>query len=216
MGIHSGENEFDKEGPDGKRIHPASLKGYFLISEANMADPNFFQTVVLMLEHNREGAFGLVVNRRSSLVLQDIMPRIQSQRSASSPVYVGGPVQQEYLFVLHSEMPEGHVTSDSATSPVEGVVFEPSFRNVERFFQDEEWETIPADDRPRIHLFVGYSGWAPGQLEKEMQMGSWMLHPATPRLVFHADPEQGWKDALREKGGIYRVFADSDPNPGLN
>ncbi|MCB1309234.1 MAG: YqgE/AlgH family protein [Leptospiraceae bacterium] len=181
-----------------------------------MTDPNFFQTVVLMLEHNKEGAFGLVVNRRSRLHLHDVMPRLDSERSKTSPIYVGGPVQQEYLFVVHSEMPPGHQSSESAGESVEGVIFEPSFRRVEKFFEDEYWDSIPADDQPRIHLFVGYSGWAPGQLEKEMQMGSWMIHPAHARIVFHANPEQGWKDALREKGGIYRIFADTNQNPSLN
>lgn len=181
-----------------------------------MPDPNFFQTVVLMLEHNKEGAFGLVVNRRSKLTLGDIMPKYNTPRGQSTPIYVGGPVQQEYLFVLHSEMPDSHESSESIMRPVKGVVFEPSFQNVEHFFDAEQWDAIPADDQPSIHLFLGYSGWAPGQLEKEMQMGSWVVHPAAPKIVFHPDPEQGWKAALKEKGGIYRVFAETDQNPTLN
>ncbi len=180
-----------------------------------MPDPNFFQTVVLMIDHNAEGAFGLVVNRRSHLTLADILPRFPGRHAQTTPIYVGGPVQQEYLFCVHSELP-GTQKSDTASSPVNGVVFEPSFKNLERFFDEENWDSIPADDRPDIHLYLGYSGWAPGQLEREMEMGSWMVHPASPRIVFHNDPEKGWKDALREKGGIYRVFADSNQNPSLN
>ena len=72
------------------------------------------------------------------------------------------------------------------------------------------------DDRAPIHLFLGYSGWAPGQLEREMALGSWITQRASAGIVFHANPEDGWKDALRAKGGIYRVFADSDQEPGLN
>ncbi|MCR9142014.1 MAG: YqgE/AlgH family protein [bacterium] len=209
-------NPYFRPSNHGNNEFPDSLKGYFLISESNMPDPNFFQTVVLILEHNKEGAFGLVVNRRSRLLLADILPQFDGERGATTPIYVGGPVQQEYLFVLHSDMPEGHESSENIMQPVPGVVFEPAFSQVERLFETAAWEEIPADDRPSIHLFLGYSGWAPGQLEKEMQMGSWMIHPATPKIVFHNDPEQGWKDALREKGGIYRVFAESDQNPTLN
>ncbi|MCE9599540.1 MAG: YqgE/AlgH family protein [Spirochaetia bacterium] len=194
---------------------PESLKGKFLISEANMSDPNFFQTVVLMVEHNDEGAFGIVVNRRSKLTLADILPGFTNERGAMSPIYVGGPVQQEYLFVLHSELPDMQ-ESEHRSSPVAGVYFEPAFRRLESFFQDEEWNKIPADDRPRLHLFLGYSGWAPGQLEREMERGSWITHPASAKIVFHENPEEGWKNALRDKGGIYRVFADTDPDPGLN
>ncbi len=209
-------NPYFRPSNHGNQKFPDSLKGYFLISESNMPDPNFFQTVVLILEHNKEGAFGLVVNRRSRLLLADIMPQFEQERGATTPIYVGGPVQQEYLFVLHSEMPATHSPGDNTMQPVPGVIFEPAFSHVESLFETETWEKIPADDRPSIHLFLGYSGWAPGQLEKEMHMGSWMIHPATPKIVFHEDPEQGWKNALREKGGIYRVFAESDQNPTLN
>ena len=149
-------------------------------------------------------------------MLADILPRFQdSKRAARTPVYVGGPVQQEYLFVLHSELLSGE-KSDSRTESIKGVFFEPSFKMMENYFDDQHWESIPADDRPHIHLYLGYSGWAPGQLEKEMSLGSWIIHPARPRIVFHENPEEGWKDALRSKGGIYQVFADSNQNPGLN
>jgi putative transcriptional regulator len=209
-------NPYFRPSGHGRQEFPSSLKGYFLISESNMPDPNFFQTVVLCLEHNKEGAFGLVVNRRSKLTLADIMPRYNGPRGASTPVYVGGPVQQEYLFVIHSEIPEPHRPTDNAVRPASGVVFEPAFKNVEHLFDDATWDAIPADDRPQLHLYLGYSGWAPGQLEREMQMGSWMVHPAQAPIVFYPNPEEGWRAALREKGGIYRVFADSDQNPSLN
>lgn len=194
---------------------PESYKGKFLISEANMSDPNFFQTVVLMVEHNADGAFGIVVNRRSKLTLSDILQGFESPLGQSCPIYVGGPVQQEYLFALHSELPDKS-ESEHRTSPVKGVYFEPAFRRLEQFFVPESWEQIPADDRPKIHLFLGYSGWAPGQLEREMERGSWITHPASAKIVFHENPEEGWKNALRDKGGIYRVFADTNPEPGLN
>lgn len=198
-----------------KEAFPPSLKGHFLISESNMADPNFYQTVVLMLEHNEEGAFGLVVNRKSHLALCDVLPRFnESNRGVATPIYVGGPVQQEYLFVLHSELPEG--PSPTAQSPVPGVYFEPAFGHIEHYFNDHVWDTMPPDDRPHIHLFLGYSGWAPGQLERELEQGSWMTVEANSRIVFHRNPEQGWKEALREKGGIYKVFAESNQHPGLN
>ncbi|MBX7058069.1 MAG: YqgE/AlgH family protein [Leptospirales bacterium] len=208
-------NPFFRPSGHGGPRYPSSLKGYFLISESNMPDPNFFQTVVLMLEHNEEGAFGLVVNRRSKLSLADILPRLDSPRSRSTPVYVGGPVQQEFLFVVHSEIAD-HQPSAAAVRPAPRVIFEPSFSNVEKFFKDEFWEAIPADDRPKIHLFLGYSGWASGQLESELKLGSWIHQAADAQIVFHPDPETGWKEALRKKGGIYRVFADSDQNPALN
>lgn len=199
-----------------ERSEPISLKGNFIISESNMPDPNFFQTVVLVLEHNQEGAFGLVVNRRSHLALGDIIPKGDGRQRENIPVYIGGPVEQEYLFVLHAELPDDEKPSESSIEPAPGIIFEPFFKRIEKYFDIDFWNSIPADDRPAIHLFLGYSGWAPGQLEKEMKTGSWIIHPASSRIVFHHDPEAGWKNALREKGGIYKVFADSDQEPSLN
>ncbi len=195
---------------------PACLKGYFLISQNNMLDPNFFQTVVLIIEHDYNGVFGIVVNRRSKLNLGHILPHFASGHATSTPIYIGGPVQQEYLFVMHSEMPDGHQASQDARSPIPGVIFEPCFSKVEHYFKEEYWNSIPIDERPKMNLSLGYSGWASGQLEQEMQIGSWMLHPAHADIIFHPHPAQGWRDALRQKGGIYKIFANSKQKPELN
>lgn len=197
--------------------YPSSLKGYFLISETNMSDPNFYRTVILILEHNDEGAFGLVVNRRSHLTLAEILPEFNNERGKKTPVYVGGPVQQEFLFVIHSDLPaESSSSSELASIPALGIHFEPSFRHIQHYFDDDHWSSLSESKKPHIHLFLGYSGWAPGQLEREMENGSWMVIKASPRIVFYPNPEDGWKEALREKGGIYKIFADSGQEPSLN
>ena len=213
------QNPFFRVPAHGKREDsPESLKGYLLISENHMLDPNFSETVVLILEHNHEGAFGLVVNRRSRLCLHDISSQFSKIPESILHIHMGGPVQQEYLFVLHSEMPEGHESSPEALRPVEGVIFEPSFSHVEKYFDDAYWGSLslPPDDYPKMHLYLGYSGWGPGQLEDEMQAGSWIFHPAQADIVFHNNPEQGWREALRAKGGIYKIFANSKQDPSLN
>ncbi len=207
--------ESNRDSDGAKRSYPESLAGYFLISELEMADPNFYRTVVLMITHNHNGAFGLVVNRRSEATLADILPEYDSPRGKETPVYVGGPVQQEYLFMVHSDLPAG-APSPQSISPAPGIIFEPSFEHAKLLFDEEKWQSIPPDDRPRIHLYLGYSGWSPGQLEWELEQGAWMIHPARPKIVFHPRPDEGWKDALREKGGLYKVFADTDQNPSLN
>jgi putative transcriptional regulator len=195
--------------------YPSSLTGYFLISEAEMMDPNFFRTVVLIIRHDETGAFGLVVNRKSNLTLGDVLPEFDDERGSRLPLYVGGPVQQEFLFVVHSPY-EGHVPSEASVEPVEGVVFEPAFEEVQELFDAESWARFPEADRPAVLLFLGYSGWAPGQLETELADGAWILHQARPHIVFHPNPEEGWKDALRDKGGLYRIFADTDQKPSTN
>ncbi|MFO7781585.1 MAG: YqgE/AlgH family protein [Spirochaetia bacterium] len=195
--------------------YPDSLTGYFLISEAEMMDPNFFRTVVLIINHDENGAFGLVVNRKSSLTLGDVLPEFDDPRGAILPLYVGGPVQQEFLFVVHSPYTD-HEPSEASIEPVEGVIFEPAFEEVQELFHAEGWNALPAAVRPKVLLFLGYSGWAPGQLETELEDGAWILHKARPHIVFHPNPEEGWKDALRDKGGLYRIFADTDQKPSTN
>jgi putative transcriptional regulator len=195
--------------------YPESLAGYFLISEAEMMDPNFFRTVVLIIRHDETGAFGLVVNRKSNLNLGDVLPEYDDARGTALPLYVGGPVQQEFLFVVHSPY-DDHAPSAASIEPVEGVVFEPAFDNVRELVELESWQRMPKAERPHVLLFLGYSGWAPGQLENELEEGAWILHPARPHIVFHPNPEEGWKDALRDKGGLYRIFADTDQKPSTN
>lgn len=195
--------------------YPESLTGYFLISEAEMMDPNFFRTVVLIIRHDETGAFGLVVNRKSHLSLGDVLPEYDDDRGSDLPLYVGGPVQQEYLFVVHSRY-EGHEPSEAAIEPVKGVLFEPAFEQISWLLTTEGWDRIPESERPQVLLFLGYSGWAPGQLENELAEGAWILHQAQPHIVFHPNPEQGWRDALRDKGGLYRIFADTDQKPSTN
>lgn len=192
-----------------------SLKGYFLISEATMLDPNFKHTVVLLIEHNEEGAFGLIVNKKSQFHLADLLPDFQNQRAKETSVFIGGPVQQEFLFAIHSPLFDRQISA-TAIEVIPRVYFEPGFRNLEDYFKDSYWNQLPLDDRPKIHLFIGYSGWGPGQLEREIREGSWIIHPASEKIVFHPNPEEGWKDALRQKGGIYKIFADTNQDPFLN
>ncbi len=199
----------------GENTWPEKLNGHFLISEANMSDPNFYRTVVLIIEHNVEGAFGLVVNRKSNLSLSEVLNGFDTKRGQQTPLYVGGPVQQDFLFVMHSDLPDEPI-SDTVITPVPGIHFEPAFRLLEKYFREDYWNNLSEKVRPDIHLFLGYSGWAPGQLEREMDNGSWMIIEARPHIVFHPHPEEGWEDALREKGGIYKVFVDRGQDPSLN
>ncbi len=193
---------------------PRFLEGYFLISETELMDPNFIRTVVLMIQHDDGGAFGLVVNRQTELTLGGIIETYENTSAGELPVFIGGPVEQQFLFVLHSGLPENY-TGEHTHEVVPDVFFEPNFDLIQAFLHDE-WDHIPPEDRPHIHLFGGYSGWAPGQLENELTHRSWVLLKATNKIVFHPDPSEGWNEALRKKGGIYWVVAETGTKPSLN
>jgi putative transcriptional regulator len=187
-----------------------ALTGCFLIAETDLGDPNFVETVVLIISHDSEGAFGLVVNRKSDVSLGDAAPKYHDSALAGLPLYIGGPVEQEYLFTIHSGLPSGF-GSNFAHEVVKGVIFEPNFAELERFILNETDKSPP-----QLRLFAGYSGWGPGQLEGEMSAGSWVTIPAEAEMVFSSNPAAGWKAALRKKGGVYWVAAETGYKPSLN
>lgn len=206
----------DRHDPQGwgQEEYPESLEGYFLISETELMDPNFFRTVVLILQHNEDGAFGLVVNRQAEASLADALPQFEGTEAGELPIYVGGPVEQQYLFVLRT--PSSHLqNSENALSPVQGVTFEPATEPLIEFLQ-EEWPAMPESERLAIRLYAGCAGWGPGQLENELEQGAWIVHPATSEIVFYPNPTEGWEAALRKKGGLYKIIAQTGYKPSMN
>ena len=192
-----------------------SLTGQFLISESHLIDPNFQFTVILIVSHDTEGALGLVVNKPSSSALGDVFPEQFGDHCASHiPIFIGGPVQQEYLFLVEqglaeSQQPEGSLlVTDS-------VYFVPNVRPVLEYIQDS-WDDIPHDMRPSLRFFAGYSGWGSGQLEAELSQDSWVVHSASSDIIFNTHPENGWRDALRKKGGVYWVMGETGSKPSMN
>lgn len=193
---------------------PASLDGYFLVSETELVDPNFHRTVVLLVNHNEEGAFGLVVNRPADIALADIISDFEEQPLGALPTFIGGPVEQHYLFTLHSGLPEA-AESQYALHPGEGIVFEPVFHAMEDYLRTE-WTSLPEKQRPHIKFYLGYAGWGPGQLENELEQDAWLVIPATREIVFHPDPGEAWNAALTKKGGIYQIIAQTGFKPSMN
>jgi len=193
---------------------PISLGGRFLISEINLTDPNFYRSVILMISHDESGAFGLVLNRRSRFTLGELLEETEGSPAAALPVFVGGPVQQEALFVLHtdaSRFSEG----DDSKSPLPGVVFEPMARATLDYLA-KEWATRPEDDRPKVRIYAGYSGWGPGQVEGELKAEAWVVIEGSQEMVFHPDPSKGWAEALASKGPLYQIYLQTGFKPSMN
>lgn len=172
------------DGAGQERIAPG-----FLIAVPQLLDPNFRQSVVLLLQDGVEGALGLVINRESRLPLQDLCRdhEIPYSGDPDKKVRVGGPVQPEQGLVLYDgafEDPEGRDVST-------GVRVSASTSTLTRLC-----------DRPsvRFHCFSGYAGWGPGQLEREIHQGSWILAPPDAGLVFDIPPPQMWRKALAAIG----------------
>ncbi len=179
-------------------------QGYVLVSRFDLADPNFRETVIFLVDHNTEGAFGFVVNRALDLSINEILPQLTGVRAIQDRVYMGGPVQREYIMALHNG--NGLTTG---TEIIPGVFFEPVFENLFPVFMN-------GDNDAKILTFSGYSGWGPGQLETEIDMETWIVLPCDKELIFSENPKQSWREALKAKGGIFRVFAETTLDPDLN
>ncbi len=180
------------------------LDGQLLIADPRLADMNFFRSVVLITRHNGDGAMGLVLNQPSKVSLSDIWDKISEVPLARDDlVYVGGPVQGP-LAALH----------DSVECSELEVMPELHF-SVNRDQIDRLLSSVEGNCR----VYSGYSGWGPGQLEGELEVGGWLVMPARNELVF-ADSELIYKTVCEEVGsGI--LFSDNSrgifpSDPSLN
>lgn len=158
----------------------------FLIAVPEMLDANFRRTVVLLLEHNESGAFGLVLNRPLPIRLTRLTEALGISWGGPLPApraYGGGPVQRESAWLLHDG---SRVMSESvAVSP--GISFTLSLDAIKAILIE------PAGD---YRIFLGYAGWGPGQLEAEIRAGGWYTAPVEADLVFAEGEEDVWEEAL--------------------
>jgi putative transcriptional regulator len=204
----------DDDLPSEPAAEPRYLGGHFLISDITLMDPNFYHSVVLMITHDDSGAFGLVVNNPSRFTLGEVLEEMDGLAAGSIPVYVGGPVQQEFLFLLHGQFPE-EVTDSGKEQPVDGVVFEPATQPIIDYLKGP-WGETPLEDRPAVRLYAGYSGWGPGQLEGELKGEAWVVVRATQDIIFHENPAEGWADAFGRKGPLYKIILQTGFKPSMN
>jgi putative transcriptional regulator len=174
---------------------PEPAAGQLLIASAAMQDPRFHHSVILLLQHDASGAFGLVINRwiaekPIATLLTDSnggSDAADKKLNRTIPVFLGGPVQPERGFIVHSAeygRPE--------TLPVGEAFAMTASREILR--------DIGRQQGPNKYLFaVGYAGWGAGQLESEIARRDWFTAPADPELVFDAERDQVWERALARR-----------------
>jgi putative transcriptional regulator len=179
-----------------------SLKGQLLLASPALFDPNFRRAVVLVTEHNEEGAAGLVLNRCSETAVAEALPDLVPLVADDDRVYVGGPVQQSAVLVLaRFDDPDA-----AAVLVVDDVGFVPG---------DGDFELLAGITR-QARVFAGYTGWGPGQLESELEERSWMVEAADGRDLFTEPEIDLWSAVLRDKGGVFRVVAMMPDDPSQN
>src|SRR5579875_3756453 len=166
-----------------------STRGQLLIAGPTLLDPNFWRTVVLIVEHTEEGALGLVLNRPSEATVADTVPELNELLDGDDVVYVGGPVSASSIIVL-ARFEDPHEAALLAFGDV-GVLGSG--------FATED----PTAGVREARAFLGHAGWGPGQLDGELERGDWILEPARLQDAFSEAPEQLWSAVLTRKGGSY-------------
>jgi putative transcriptional regulator len=162
-----------------------------MLAMPQLEDPNFERSVVLMIEHNEEGSFGLIVNRPSELLVADILSSLGMEwgRDPQEVVWSGGPVMRQTGWVLHEPV---DLTEDEGKVDVApGIVLSTS---------PDRLRAIAKDPPVRVRFVLGFSGWGPAQLESELAAGAWITAEVTPELLFETPPEEMWETVLRSLG----------------
>jgi putative transcriptional regulator len=171
------------------------LSGNFLIAVPRMEDPNFKRAVILLCEHTKEGAFGLIINKILMNSFKPLLPAFEIEKSkVDLPVYYGGPVRPEQGYVIYSPFDKKYgaikVTKSLAVTASKDILHD-----------------IAEGKGPKRYLLaLGFSGWAPNQLEEELMTDSWLVAPLNYDIVFEMPPKDRWKEAAALIGVDFERF----------
>lgn len=178
--------------------------GKLLLSEPFMYDENFRRTVVLICSHDEEnGTMGIILNRPINVQLNEVVDGFPFFKAK---LFLGGPVATDTLQFLHSMGDE----IEGSIKLSEHVYWGGNFEQIRTMINTG---SVKADD---IRFYLGYSGWAAGQLLQELKSNSWIVAKANYRHVFQSDSNLLWRQIMKELGGIYATMAGYPENPVLN
>jgi len=179
-------------------------KGVILISEPFLPDPNFERTVVLLCDHNEQGSVGFVLNRYADIQLPDV---VEEFVGTEAKLYLGGPVEQNTMHFLHKIQHE----LEGSLELSEGIAWGGDFEKLKFLVNTKQ---IDLDD---VRFFIGYSGWAPGQLQKEIEENSWIVYKPDNLLeIWDMNTEDLWRRILQKMGGKFKMMSNYPIDPRLN
>jgi putative transcriptional regulator len=178
--------------------------GRLLVATPALDDPNFERVVILVLDHDEDGALGVVLNRASSVPVVEALDAWVDLAAEPPVVFGGGPVEPTAIVALGHTVAK--VASDGSTQILDGI----------RLVDLDADPVLYAADLQQVRVFAGYAGWAPGQLEDEIVQGAWFTVDARPSDVFTAEPATLWHGVLRRQPDELRLLATFPPDPSMN
>jgi putative transcriptional regulator len=182
-------------------------RGTLLAAAPELLDPNFMHAVVLIVQHDENGAYGLVVNKPTELTIDQLLPEHPRFQKLSFPVHWGGPVGLDHLQVLHSapeEIPGGLKLGG-------GLYLGGDLEAVARLLEKD-----PQAAAQRVRFLLGYSGWGEGQLDRELVSESWLPARLRSEFVFSSAQEPTWREVVRTVGGQAEGFESLPPDATWN
>ncbi len=156
--------------------------GKLLVATRDTFDPNFAETVILLVQYDHDSAVGLIVNRRTKAPISRVLQEMKAAKQRTDPVYLGGPVELSGVLALLRSR-----TKPGDSKQVLGDVYLVSSRPV------LEKALAAGLESRQLRVYLGYSGWGPGQLENEMRLGGWYIFDGNANLVFDPDPASVWE-----------------------
>jgi len=184
-----------------KNIKP--MQGRLLISEPSLQDFYFNRSVILLADHSDKGSFGLIINKPVKVKLKEITSELPG---IDAPVFLGGPVKTDNIFYLHTK---GEIVPDSLKI-MEGLYWGGDIRLINDLIQNK---LITSDD---IRFFIGYSGWASKQLDRELKEDSWIVSRTDASTVLSAHSANLWNDFIKKFGKDYAIWSNYPSDPLLN
>ena len=180
-----------------------TLKGQFLLDGGKLAGSYFHRSVVLICQHDPEGAFGLIVNRPTDKKVGEALVADLPDTLKEQPLFLGGPVQPQAMSYLHADifLPDANVLPNL---------------NLDHSLDDLVELGGSFSPTQQLKVFAGYAGWSPGQLDDEMRRGAWLTHPASVELVFGGDDKNLWASLVRNMGWQYRLLSEQPEDLSWN
>lgn len=177
-------------------------QGTILISEPSLRDYFFRQSVVLLAEHNDEGTFGLIINKPTTAKLKEVLKGFPYYKD---PLYLGGPVKTDSLFFLHT-----CPAIEGSLQIMEGLFWGGDIEMLKEFWRSG------AIKPEEIRFYMGYAGWSPKQLDREISEKSWVLSQSSVKEIINDHPESLWSNYLKNMGQDYAIWANFPSDPTMN
>jgi len=180
-------------------------KGKILISEPFLQSVYFQRSVILLVEHNKNGSMGFVLNKRTNLTMNTFFPEMKF--FPDIPIYLGGPVHSNHLFFIHAL---GDEIIPDGVKVIDNLYFDGDFDTLKHYM------TQGGSVEGKVKFFLGYSGWSENQLTDEIVRDSWLVGNASIQNIMQAKTDSLWAHAVDSLGKQYKTWKNYPVNPEMN